>query len=269
MQMTAMPLLGVRVIVTRSADQAVYLSDKLRSLGATTIEIPTIEIMPPSNTDSIDSSIRNLSKYDWVIFTSVHGVEFFLRRMAILQVPISSLSCVRIAAIGPATSTVIQSMVRNPDYVPSIFLSESIAAGLGDLQGKRVLLPRADIASKKLPLLLRDKGASVDEVVAYQTVVPRELKRDKLRTVLESGVDIVIFTSPSTVRNFANTLGNVSGTKELSNVRIACIGPVTAETANQLGMDVDVVANPHTINSLVAAIVSYSRKLGNFEGGLR
>jgi uroporphyrinogen-III synthase len=181
--------------------------------------------------------------------------------MTMLRIPTSRLSSVRIAAIGPATSAAIQSIGRNPDYVPSRFLSESIATGLGGLQGKRVLLPRADIASKKLPLLLRDKGASVDEVVAYQTVVPRELKRERLKTVLETGVDVVIFTSPSTVRNFANTLGHASVTKELSNVKIACIGPVTAEAARQLGMTVDVVANPHTIDALVEAIASDIRKL--------
>lgn len=101
----------------------------------------------------------------------------------------------------------------------------------------------------------------MDEVVAYQTVVPRELKRDRLKSVLESGVDVLIFTSPSTVRNFANALGHVNVTQELSSVRIACIGPVTAEAARQLGMDVDVVANPHTIDALVEAIVSDIRKL--------
>jgi len=261
MPMTTMPLSGMRVIVTRSADQAISLSNKLQNLGATTIEIPMIEIMPPSDTDSIDRSIRNLSKYDWIIFTSIHGVDFFLRRMAILQIPTSCLSSVRIAAIGPATAAAVHSIGRGPDYVPSKFLSESIAAGLGDLQGKRVLLPRANIASKNLPLLLRDKGALVDEVVAYQTVVPRELKRDRVKAILESGVDIVIFTSPSTVRNFVNALGHLSVTKELSNVRIVCIGPVTAEAARQLGMVVGVVANPHTVDALVESIVSDIRKL--------
>ena len=261
MQLTTMPLSGLRVIVTRSADQAIFLSNKLRNLGATTIEIPMIEIVPPSDTDSMDSSIRNLSKYDWVIFTSVHGVEFFLQRMAILQIPISCLCSVRIAAIGSATSAAIQSIGRSPDYVPSRFLSENIAAGLDGLQGKRVLLPRADIASKKLPLLLRDKGASVDEVVAYRTVLPRELTRDRLKSVLKTGVDVIIFTSPSTVRNFANALGHASVTKDLSNVRIACIGPVTAEAARQLGMAVDVVANPHTIDALVEVIVNDIRRL--------
>jgi len=254
--MTTMPLSGMRVIVTRSADQATILSKKLQNLGATTIEIPMIEVLPPSDTKPIDSSIWNLSKYDWIIFTSVHGVEFFLQRMAMLQIPASCLSCVKIAAIGPATSAAIQSIGRSPDYVPPEFLSESIATGLGTLQGKRILLPRADIASKKLPLQLRAKGALVDEVVAYQTVAPRELKGDRLKTVLQSGVNMVIFTSPSTVRNFANALGHVSVRKDLSNARIACIGPVTAEAAKQLGMDVNVIANPHTIDALVEAIAS-------------
>jgi uroporphyrinogen III methyltransferase/synthase len=259
--MAIMPLLGMRIMVTRPADQAVILSEKLRKLGAIAMEIPMIEITGPSDTDSIDSSIRNLSRYDWVIFTSVHGVEFFLRRMAVLHIPISRLSTVRIAAIGPATSAAVESTVRSPDYVPSKFLSESIAAGLGELHGKRVLLPRADIASKKLPMLLRDKGASVDEVVAYRTVVPRELDADRLKMLLASGVDLIIFTSPSTVRNFANALGEKNVTKDLSDVKIACIGPVTAAAARQLGMDVDVVASPHTIDGLVEVIVSDARNL--------
>jgi len=256
MQMTTMPLSGIRVIVTRSADQATVLSKKLRNLGATTIELPMIEVMPPSDNEPIDSSIRNLGKYDWVIFTSVHGVEFFLQRMAMLQIPASGLSCVKIAAIGPATSAAIQRIGRTPDYVPLEFLSESIATGLGNIEGKCILLPRADIASKKLPVQLRDKGASVDEVVAYRTVIPRELNGARLRMVLESGINMVIFTSPSTVRNFANVLGYVSVRKDLSNARIACIGPVTAEAAKQLGIDVNVIANPHTIDALVEAIAS-------------
>lgn len=219
-----------------------------------------IEVTPPHDTEPIDNSIRNLSTYDWVIFTSVNGVKFFLQRMAVLNISTSYLNYVRIAAIGPVTSAAIQRIGRNPDYVPSEFLSESMARGLGALHGKRILLPRANIASKKLPVQLRDKGASVDEVVAYQTVVPRELDGDRLKTVLESGVDMIIFTSPSTVRNFINALGHVRGMKDLINVRIACIGPVTAEAAKQLGMDVNVIANPHTIDALVEAIAS-DRKL--------
>jgi len=259
MQMITMPLSGLRIMVTRSADQARILSTKLRSLGATTIEIPMIEVTSPSDTGPIDRSLRDLSKYDWVIFTSVHGVEFFLQRLTVLQIPFSSLSRVKIATIGPATSTAIQNIGRSPDYVPSEYLSENIAPGLGRLDGKRILLPRADIASEKITIQLREKGACVDEVVAYQTMVPRELNRDRLRTALESGVNVVTFTSPSTVRNFANALGRAGVSEYLNNVKIACIGPVTAEAAKQLGMVVSIIANPHTIDALVEAIASGRR----------
>ena len=131
MQATTMPLSGKRILVTRSAGQAMSLSKKLRYLGAITIEIPTIEIRPPPDFDPIDDSIRNLSGYDWIIFTSVHAVDFFFRRMGILQVPVSALGLLRIAAIGSATSSAIERAGRKPDYVPSDFLSERIAIGLG------------------------------------------------------------------------------------------------------------------------------------------
>ena len=258
-QMITTSLSGLRVMVTRSADQAQILSAKLRNLGATTIEIPMIEVTSPAYTEPLDRSIRDLTKYDWIIFTSVHGVEFLLQRMAILQIPLSSLRRVKIATIGPATSVAIQNIGRNPDYVPSDFLSENITPGLGRLEGKHILLPRADIASKKLPIQLREKGAYVDEVVAYQTIVPRELNGDRLKAVLESGVNVVTFTSPSTVRNFAKALGRAGVSKYLNNVQVACIGPVTAEAARAVGMIVNIIARPHTIDALVEAIASERR----------
>ena len=256
MQATTMPLSGMRIIVTRSASQAIDLSKKLRSLGAITIEIPTIEIRAPPDTGPIDNSIKKLQTYDWIVFTSVHGVEFFLRRMDFLHVPVSALGLVRIAAIGSATSAAIERAGRKPDYVPSEFLSEHIVVGLGDLRGRRVLLPRASIASKTLPLLLREKGASVDEIVAYETVPPRELGSDMLKVAFESRVNVVTFTSPSTVRNFANSIGFAAVGELLSSARVACIGPVTAEAARNLGINVNVIARSYTIDGLIEAIVS-------------
>jgi uroporphyrinogen III methyltransferase/synthase len=249
------PLLGKRIVVTRAARQAAILSKKLQDLGATTFEIPTIEIKPPPSTDQIDHAIRNLGSYDWIIFTSVQGVESFMSRMAVLQTDPAVLDSVRVAAIGSATSAALEHLGRSPDYVPDEFLSERIARGLGDLQGKRILLPRADIASKKLPLLLRDKGATVVEVTAYRTTSPDELNSEKLKMAFKAGVDIVTFTSPSTVYNFVQAFGDVEVGKYLNNVRVACIGPVTFEAAKKVGIDVNVVANPHTIDALVEAIV--------------
>jgi uroporphyrinogen III methyltransferase/synthase len=251
-----MPLSGMRIVVTRSASQAIDLSKKLRSLGAITIEIPTIEIRSPPDIGPIDNSITRLRTYDWIIFTSVRGVEFFLQRMEILHVPLSALDLVKIAAIGSATSGALERAGRKPDYVPSEFLSERIAVGLGDLHGRRVLLPRANVASKTLPFILRDKGATVDEVVAYETISPQELNSDIIRVAFGSRVNVVTFTSPSTVRNFVNAIGYATVGELLSGVRIACIGPVTAEAARHLGMKVNVIARPHTIDGLIEAIVS-------------
>ncbi|HMK83332.1 MAG TPA: uroporphyrinogen-III synthase [Candidatus Bathyarchaeia archaeon] len=262
MQTTTKPLLGKRIVVTRAARQAAILSKKLQDLGATTLEIPTIEIKPPSSTDPIDHAIRNLGNYDWIIFTSVHGVEWFMSRMAILKADLAVLDSVRVAAIGSATSATLERFGRSPDYVPDEFLSERIVRGLGDLQGKKILLPRADIASKKLPLLLRDRGATVVEVTAYRTASPDELNSEKLRMAFRAGrVDIVTFTSPSTLCNFVQAFGDVDVGKYLNNVRVACIGPVTFEAAKQAGIDVNVVANPHTIDALVEAIVDDIRNL--------
>ena len=260
MQTATKPLSGKRILVTRPSGRIKSLSQKLRNLGATTIEIPTIKIEPPSDTIQIDNSIKNLSKYDWIIFTSVHGVEFFLQRMKALQTPMSSLNIVRIAAIGSATAGPLERVGRRPDYIPPEFLSEQIANGLGNLQGKRILLPRANIASKKLPLQLRDRGAQVEEIVAYRTVRPHELDHERLMSTIETGIDIVTFTSPSTVHHFAAALRHAKG-KFLSNVRVACIGPVTSEAARKVGMKVHVVAKPHTIDALIEGIVNDVRNL--------
>lgn len=254
MRTTNKPLTGKRILVTRASEQAASLSRKLQNLGATTIEIPTIEIVPPSNTDDMDKSIRNLKDYDWIIFTSVHGVEFFLQRITALQTNVSVLDNVKIATIGSATSAALERAGRKPDYTPVEFLSEQIAAGLGNLRGKRILLPRADIASKILPILLRDRGAVADEVTAYRTVYPRALNAEKLAKTIRAGIDIVTFTSPSTVNNFARAVGD-KGRKLLSNIKVACIGPVTFEAARNAGITSRIVAKQHTIDSLVEAIV--------------
>jgi len=254
MQTSLKTLEGVKILITRPEKQNVLLSAKLRNLGATTIELPTITILPPNNTDPLDKSIRSISQYDWVIFTSVHGVRFFSQRLKSLGEPSDKLKQVRVAAIGPATAAALEHLGKKADYVPTQFLSEKIAAGLGDVEGKRILLPRADIASKKLPELLRQRGAEVEEVVAYRTIIPEGLSADRLKSVLNQGIDVVTFTSPSTVRNLAQIVGANELTVLLKGVKVACIGPVTAEATKELGIHVDIVARTHTIDNLVEAI---------------
>ncbi len=262
MQATALkPLAGMKILVTRPLQEAQTLSDKLRALGATAIELPTIEIVSPESFDQLDRAIRSLEKYDWAVFTSVHGVEYFVDRMDALSVPLATLNKIQVAAIGSATSSALKQTGKTPDYVPSEYISELIVPGLGDLRGKRVLLPRADIASKKLPTRLRELGAVVDEVVAYRTVIPRDLTPQRLKSVLSDGVDLVTFTSPSTVRNLARVVGDRDLERFLRNVKIACIGPVTVGAAKELGLTVEVVAKNHTIGALVEAIVNEIRTL--------
>jgi uroporphyrinogen III methyltransferase/synthase len=252
---------GIRILITRPEKQNDPLSVKLRNLGATTIELPTITILPPKNTDRLDKSILGILHYDWVIFTSIHGVRFFGQRLGALGKPSDTLKQIKVAAIGPATAAALERLDKEADYVPTQYLSEKIAIGLGDVKGKRILLPRADIASKKLPELLRQQGANVEEVVAYRTTVPDELSAAKLKSVLRQGIEVVTFTSPSTVRNLVQVVGANQLIILLQGVKVACIGPITAEAAKELGIHVDIVARTHTIDDLVEAIKNEFRTL--------
>jgi len=254
-------LAGVRILITRPKRENQTLARKLRAHGAVTFELPTIEVVPPADTRLLDAAIGELPKYDWIIFTSVQGVRFFHERMNALGQPTESLYGSKIAAIGPATARELKKLGKKPDFVPAEFLSKQIARGLGSVEGKRILLPRADIASKELPGLLKNQGAVVEEVVGYRTIVPTDLSGDRLQSILNQGVDVVTFTSPSTVRNLAKIAGAESLEGLLKDVKIACIGPVTAEAARELGIHVDIVARNHTVDDLVEAIVNEIRNV--------
>jgi uroporphyrinogen III methyltransferase/synthase len=251
-------LAGVRVLITRSKAENQILAEKLQKLGATTVELPTITIIPPENTEPLDRSIKTLASYNWLVFTSQHGVKFFVDRMAALSEHIERLGQIKVAAVGPGTGAALQNVGRKPDYVPEEFLTERIVYGLGHVEGKRILLPRADIASRVLPERLKERGASVEEVVAYRTIVPQDLSIERLRLILKQGVDVATFTSPSTVRNLSQVTEGSLGDL-LRSVKVACIGPVTAEAAMALGVRVDVVASNHTIDDLVEAIANEIR----------
>jgi len=248
------PLNGMKVLITRPENDSASLSTKLQELGATTLDLPTIAIVPPEKTDKLDRAIRGAEGYDWIIFTSVNAVRSFHERAGILNVQFDNLKRTKVAAIGPATANALEQFGWKPDYVPEEYLSEKIVVGLGDVNGKRILLPRADIASKKLPSLLTGRGALVDEVTAYRTVIPKDLTPGRLRSVLEEGVDLITFTSPSTVRNFAQAVGSEELLHLLKTAKIACIGPVTVEAAKESGLRVSIVAMNHTIEGLVEAI---------------
>ena len=255
------PLSGMRILITRPKELADDFSEKLRVLGAIPIELPTIEIAPPADFAALDRAIHDITSYDWIVFTSVHGVEFFAKRLTALGLAWKAIGKVKIAAVGPATSSALKRSRWRADYVPTEFLTEKIAEELGDVRGKRILLPRTNIASKMLPELLRGRGALVEEVTAYRTLVPSDLSEDRIRSVFKRGVDFVAFTSPSTVRNLAQVLGENELSVLLKGTKVACIGPVTDEAVKELGVSADVIPMTHTIDALVEGIVNETRTL--------
>jgi uroporphyrinogen III methyltransferase/synthase len=247
-------LTSKRVLITRPKAQAAPLIEKLASLGAVPVVCATIEIAPPQETAQFDQAIQHLSAYAWVIFTSVNGVAAFWQRLGALGKTSTALGPVRVAAIGPATAQALNERGVQPNFVPQEYVAEAILAGLGDVQGQRILLPRADIARKALVEELEKRGALPDEIAVYQTR-PAALDAATLAE-LEKGIDIATFTSSSTVRNFFELLGDrASGV--LRGALIACIGPITAETARAKGLAVDIVAPVYTVDGLVDALRHY------------
>ena len=257
------PLLGKRVLVTRSREQASVLSERLMELGAEPVEFPVIQIVPPDDYSPLDEAICRLSSYDWLIFTSVNGVKAFVERLIAQGKDIRALGGIKICAIGPATAAELSRYCLNVDYVPKKYVAEAIVEGIGDVGGLRILLPRADIAREMLAVELAEAGADVDEVVAYRTVLGDSFDEQVKDMLLASEIDIVTFTSSSTVRNFVAMMrhgdgSTVSGAmlaEMLKGVTVACIGPITEGTARELGIKVDVVAEEYTIEGLIRAIV--------------
>jgi len=257
---------GVRVLVGRARHQAGSLSKELRKLGAEVFEIPFIEIRKPRSFRPLDTALKNLAYYDWLILTSVNGVEAMWERFRKLRLTKKSLAHLDIAAIGPATRKAIEKRGARVDVVPNEYVAESVVKSLRRrVEGKRVLLVRAKVARDVIPNELRKAGAWVDVVEAYETVVPKS-SRVRLRATLKDPrkrPSVVTFTSSSTVKNFVTLLGVSSGKSrrptELRGVKLASIGPVTSATLRGLGLGVDVEAKRYTIPGLVKAIVG-SRK---------
>jgi uroporphyrinogen-III synthase len=253
------PLAGIRVLVGRARHQAGALSSELRSLGATVIEIPFIEIRKPRSFRSLDSALRNLDTYDWLILTSVNGVEAMWERMNKLKLTKANLATLHIAAIGPATKKAMEEKGIEVDVVPEEYVAESVVRSLKNrVKGERVLLVRAKVARDVIPQELRKAGADVSVVEAYETVVPLS-SRKRLHAALKSPgrrPHVVTFTSSSTVRNFVELLGaNEKNKSSLQELKMASIGPVTSSTLHELGLSVDIAASEFTIPGLVDAIV--------------
>jgi uroporphyrinogen III methyltransferase/synthase len=251
------PLAGRSVLVTRPRAQSRALCERLRGLGARAVVVPTIEIMPPAPGGPLDQALRRLKQYDWVIVTSANGARTCVARARALRVDLRRVRP-RWAVIGPATAAVLRRAGIDVAMTPSRYLTKAIAATLTKINGRRVLLPRADIAPPELSKALRRRGAIVDEIAAYRTVVGPPRAAPRIRRVFESGsVDTVLFTSASTVRGLIRLLGKGRGA--LDGVTIACIGPVTADAVVEAGLRPAVVAREHTVEGLINALLMAPR----------
>jgi len=257
------PLAGVRILVGRARQQASALSAQLRALGADVLEIPLIEIRPPRSYQVLDAALKQISEYNWLILTSVNGVEALAGRMKELNIEPKELSQLNISTIGPATRTATEKMGLEVAVVPPKYVAESVVKSLrGRVEGERVLLVRAAVARDVIPRELRTMGATVDVVEAYKTVVP-DSSRKKLQVVMADAQrrpQVVTFTSSSTVRNFVELLGGRGRpphtTNLLDGVRLASIGPITSATLREFGLPVHIEAGEYTIQGLTRAIVN-------------
>jgi uroporphyrinogen-III synthase len=284
---TGLPLQGRRILVTRTPEQASALSERLQALGASPIEFPTIHIAPPRDWQPLDAALRRLFTadaqnrpyYTWLVFTSVNGVNICCERMRTLGLDAQALPAydVRIACIGPATAAALARFGLNADLVPDTYIAEGVAVALIEdaqqrgqpLTGQHFLLARAAGARKTLAITLQQAGAQVEEVAAYDTLAADaddERGRAVLHLLKTGQLDILTFTSSSTVRNFMHWLARCAegdAAIDLPHLlrneqpRIACIGPVTSQTARQLGLTVHIEASEYTIDGLIEAIVSF------------
>jgi uroporphyrinogen-III synthase len=263
----ATSLTGCRVLISRAKKQAGVLSSALRELGCKVIEIPFIEIRKPRSYQPLDTALQKLATYDWLILTSVNGVEALFERMGKKKLAASALEELKIAAIGPATKKAIEEHGLQVTVTPREYVAESVVSALRRrVKGQHVLLVRAKVARDVIPRELRKAGAEVDVVEAYETIAPKSSAK-RLLAVLASKSSkphAITFTSSSTVKNFVSLLGLQGARAALKKpmahhgVHSASIGPVTSATLREFGLPVDIEAKEYTIPGLIAAIVRQS-----------
>ncbi len=254
------PLFGKRVLVTRARAQARELSDRIRAQGGEPIECPTIAIGPPEDWDDADDAIAQLATYHWVVFTSVNGVQAFMRRLGFHGRDARALAGVRVCCIGPRTVDEVGAFGLSADLMAATYQAEGLIEVLkqAGIAGQRVLIARASEAREILPETLEQLGAHVRVAKVYRAVAPRP-ERERVRRMLrDHGIEIVTFASSSTVRNFLQLFDGTDDVKQhLDGTIIASIGPVTAQTIRDAGLDVHVMAAHNTIPALVRSLVDY------------
>lgn len=255
-------LTGKTVLVTRSRTQASQFVEKIQAVGGKTYVFPVIETIAPQDALVIDQgneALLQLEQYDWVFFTSVNGVEYFFKRLDTLRQDYHLAKKSKIVAVGPATASALEKRGITPGPLPDVFQAEGLLEAYGDQlqQGQHVLLPRGNLARPWLHEVLVDKGLYVTEVVMYETIPARNQDSELLNALINRHIDIITFTSSSTVKYFIQALSNM-GVEDpieiIKGITIACIGPVTAQTAQEEGLDVTLVSKEATLDSLLEVI---------------
>jgi uroporphyrinogen III methyltransferase / synthase len=258
----ARPLWGQTIVVTRAREQASSLVGGLQKLGAQVVQCPTIRVQCLPATPILDESIALLPRYEWVVFTSTNGVDQFWQKLEELKLDTRVFGPAMVAAIGPATVAALQKHGIRPDFVPESSISENVAQGLLDLgaQGRRVLIVRAKEGREVLEQKLSEGGALVTVAPCYETL-PDNSNATLVREKLEQGtLDWVTFTSSSTVKNFVDAIGADLVAQHRANFRVAVIGPVTAQTARDYGLEPDATASEASVEALAEAITAYSAR---------
>jgi uroporphyrinogen III methyltransferase/synthase len=252
------PLFGRRIVVTRRSEQAGGFAQRLTELGADVLEVPTIKITQPKETDAIVDALLGLNAYDWLVFTSVNGVtaffDIFFRRFQDLR----DIGGVRIAAVGPATAAKLRELHLQVDLTPDEFTGKKIAAAFAKFQtieNLKMCLLRAEVANPDLPKALEELGAIVDDIAIYKTVAETEDPAGAGATLLESGADWITFTSGSTVEHFHARFDLPKLLKKFPQTKLASIGPETSKTIRSLGLEPALEAKAHTTDGLIAALL--------------
>ncbi|MDE2666088.1 MAG: uroporphyrinogen-III C-methyltransferase [Acidobacteriota bacterium] len=258
------PLFGKRILITRPRHQSRDFRRALELLGAMAISFPTVEVREPDSWAKLDRALETIDRYDWLIFTSVNGVKYFFNRYFRRHPDIRQLKGVRIAAIGPATRRAVLDFKLAVDTLPSDYQAEGLVESLRGkvVKGMRVLLPRARVAREVLPRELQRQGARVEVVEAYRTGPPENAQFRWAQVLNDAPPHMVVFTSSSTVANLADLTRPKSLAESLQGAAVACIGPITAGTARDLGLQVDLVPEKYTTASLIEAMEEYFSRKG-------
>ncbi len=254
------PLFGKRILVTRAREQSRKMADRILELGGEPVLFPTIRILPPVDTAPLDTSISRIGSYDWVIFTSVNGVDRFFERFFQVRDDIRDMAGPRIGAIGPVTAARVRALGLKVERVAKEFTAEGVLELLSgeDVRGKRFLIPRAEKAREILPQGIAEQGGEVDVVPVYRTGLPEDAEVQRIRRMLERGeIHVITFTSSSTVTHFVEMIGSESARRLLEGVVVASIGPVTSQTVRTEGLHLGLEAESYTVDGLLEALVAH------------